>query len=105
MHERSEVRLLHEAETAHLVTSRNATATTHPHRSILDPLPMEVIVVPISPLRAKLASFDHAYAVALRLRRVTGRLHYVVETRNPMQPYRVTDRQPPRPDRALAMIA
>lgn len=105
MHDRSEVRLLHGAQTAHLATRHNTIVSSHPSRSILDPLPMEVIVVPISPLRAKLASFDHAYAVALRLRRVTGRLHYVVETRNPLQPYRVTDRQPPRPDRALAMIA
>lgn len=59
----------------------------------------------LSPLRAQLASFDHAYAVALRLRSTTGRLHYVVRTRDPLQPYRVTDRQPPQPDRALAMIA
>lgn len=58
-----------------------------------------------SPLRARLASFDHAYAVALRLRRATGRLHYVVRTRDPLQPYRVTDRRPPQPDRTLAMIA
>lgn len=61
--------------------------------------------MPLSPLRAKLASFDHAYAVALRLRRSTGRLHYVVRTHDPLQPHRVTDRQPPRPDRTLAMIA
>ena len=61
--------------------------------------------MPLSPLRARLASFDHAYAVALRLRRVTGRLHYVVRTGNPLQPFRVTDHQPTRPDRTLAMIA
>lgn len=59
----------------------------------------------LSPHRARLASFDHAYAVALRLRRATGRLHYVVRTHDPLQPYRVTDRQPPQPDRTLAMIA
>ncbi|WP_339348612.1 hypothetical protein [uncultured Sphingomonas sp.] len=59
----------------------------------------------LSPLRARLASFDHAYVVALRLRRATGRLHYVVRTHDPLQPFRVTDRQPPRPDRTLAMIA
>ncbi|MDJ0276288.1 hypothetical protein QLH51_05685 [Sphingomonas sp. 2R-10] len=66
---------------------------------LLDPLDL------VSPLRARLASFDHAYAVALRLRHATGRLHYVVQTRDPLQPHRVTDRRPPQPDRMLAMIA
>lgn len=60
---------------------------------------------PLSPQRARLASFDHAYAVALRLRHATGRLHYVVRTHDPLQPHRVTDRQPPQPDHTLAMIA
>lgn len=59
----------------------------------------------LSPLRARLASFDHAYVVALRLRCATGRLHYVIRTHDPLQPHRVTDRQPSRPDRTLAMIA
>lgn len=58
-----------------------------------------------SSLRARLASFDHAYTLALRLRGETGVPHYVVRGIAPIQPYRVTMRPPEWPDRWLAMVA
>ena len=58
-----------------------------------------------SSLRARLASFDHAYTLALRLRGETGVPHYVVRGIDPIQPYRVTMRPPEWPDRWLAMVA
>ena len=60
---------------------------------------------PLSPLRKRLASFDHAYMLALRLRGETGVPHYVVHGPMPLQPYRVTMRPPDWPDRWLAMVA
>lgn len=47
-----------------------------------------------SPLRARLASFDHAYAVAHQLRRITGMRQYVLRTGDPFQPVRVSDHKP-----------
>ncbi|AOH85562.1 hypothetical protein AWL63_18110 [Sphingomonas panacis] len=44
----------------------------------------------LSPRRAELASFDHAYAVAVQRRRETGRHQFVIHTDEPLQPYRVT---------------
>lgn len=44
----------------------------------------------LSPKRARLASFEHAYAVATRLRCVTGRDQFVIRTGDPLQPVRVT---------------
>ncbi|AMK23268.1 hypothetical protein GG804_01875 [Sphingomonas histidinilytica] len=43
-----------------------------------------------SPLRARLASFEHAYAVAVQRRDATGRHQFVIQTGDPTQPYRVT---------------
>jgi len=60
---------------------------------------------PLSPLRAKLSSFDHSYCLALRLTRATGVPHYVVRGIAPLQAYRVTMRPPAWPDRWLAMVA
>lgn len=34
----------------------------------------------LSPLRARLASFDHAYALAVQMRRATDRSQFVVRT-------------------------
>ncbi|MCP3731296.1 hypothetical protein M9978_12745 [Sphingomonas sp. MG17] len=48
----------------------------------------------LSPLRARLASFEHAYAVATRLRRQTGRDQFVVRTGDPLQPVRITETPP-----------
>lgn len=48
----------------------------------------------LSPLRARLASFPHAYALAWQLRRATGRDQFIVRTDNPLQPIRVIDRLP-----------
>jgi hypothetical protein len=59
----------------------------------------------LSPLRGKLSSFDHAYKIALNLRRATSVPHYVVHGMPPLQAYRVTTRPPPWPDRWLAMVA
>lgn len=47
-----------------------------------------------SPLRARLASFEHAYALAIRLRTQTGRDHYVVRTGDSIQPIKVVDEAP-----------
>lgn len=56
----------------------------------------------MSSLRARLASFDHAYAVALRLRETTGRDQFVVRTGDSLQPVRVTATRPADPDTMLA---
>jgi hypothetical protein len=55
-----------------------------------------------SPLRARLASFEHAYALATQLRRVTGRDQFVVRTHDPLQPVRVTAAPPD--DAALLLM-
>lgn len=59
----------------------------------------------LSPLRARLAGFEHAYAVAAQRRRASGRLQFVVGTDNPLQPFRITS-CPPRPhERVLMLLA
>lgn len=58
----------------------------------------------LSSVRARLASFEHAYAVALQSLRHSGIPHYVVHGDTPLQPYRVTTRAPDLPDRWLAMV-
>lgn len=58
-----------------------------------------------SPLRARLASFDHAYAVAHQRYRATGVRQYVVRTGNPLQPVRVTATDPHGTLVLLAMVA
>ena len=58
----------------------------------------------LSSIRARLASFDHAYAVALQCRRQSGIPHYVVHGETPLQAYRVTTCAPELPDRWLAMV-
>ncbi|MCG2841268.1 hypothetical protein L6Q21_09775 [Sandaracinobacter sp. RS1-74] len=58
----------------------------------------------LSPLRARLASFEHAYAVALRQRQSTNRYQFVVRTDDPLQPFRVTGRPPARHEQILTML-
>jgi hypothetical protein len=51
-------------------------------------------MLPLSPLRARLASFEHAYVLALRLRHQTGCDQYIVRTGDPLQPVKVVPRPP-----------
>ena len=46
-------------------------------------------------LRARLASFEHAYRIAIRLRGQTGDSQYVIETGDPIRPVRVISTPPP----------
>ena len=47
-----------------------------------------------SPLRAQLASFDHAYSLAIRKWETTGRPQFVLRTGDPIQPFRITETRP-----------
>ncbi len=64
-----------------------------------------MIGVETSPKRARLASFENAYAVALRIREATGTDQFVYPTGNPLQPFRVTADQCAFEGRPLARIA
>lgn len=60
---------------------------------------------PISSRRAELASFDHAYAVAIQ-RREAGETHQlVIQTGDPIQPYRVVAGEAANDGRVLARVA
>jgi hypothetical protein len=59
----------------------------------------------LSPLRARLASFEHAYAVATQLRETTGRNPFVVRTGNPVQPFRVVTTLPANDEEPLVRFA
>ena len=48
----------------------------------------------LSARRAELASFEHAYAVAVQRRKETGRDQFVIHTGETLQPYRVTATPP-----------
>jgi hypothetical protein len=58
----------------------------------------------LSPLRARLASFDHAYALAIQLRRATGHDQFVIRTGDPIQPVRVTSLPPDEGDSLLTLV-
>jgi hypothetical protein len=58
----------------------------------------------LSPLRARLASFEHAYVIAARLRRQTGCDQFIVRTLNPLQPVRVTTVPPDDRDYLIAWL-
>ncbi len=58
----------------------------------------------LSPKRARLASFEHAYAVATRLRRITGQDQFVIRTGDPLQPVRVTAVPPSQCGLLLALV-
>lgn len=63
-------------------------------------------VVPrLSPRRAILASFTHAYAVAVQLRRAGGLCQFVIETGNPIQPFRIATDEPANDEHVLARVA
>jgi hypothetical protein len=55
-------------------------------------------------LRARLASFPHAYAVALRLREQTGDHQYIIRSADPVRPVRVSAVPPRRPDEIMALV-
>ena len=58
-----------------------------------------------SPKRRSLASFENAYAVAVQLRETTGIDQFVVLTADPVQPFRVSRREPRHPETVLALVA
>ena len=58
----------------------------------------------LSPLRARLASFEHAYAIATRLRRITGRDQFVIRTGDPLQPVRVSTCAPLQAGHLIARV-
>lgn len=58
----------------------------------------------LSPRRAHLASFEHAYAVALQQRRATGRHQFIVQTGNPLQPFRTSPIMAREQETLLAII-
>ena len=62
-------------------------------------------VISLSTPPRSLASFENAYAVAIQLRESTGIEQFVVRTDNPIQPFRVSRRQPLHPESLLARIA
>ncbi|MBB3357040.1 MULTISPECIES: hypothetical protein [unclassified Novosphingobium] len=57
------------------------------------------------PRRATLATYENAYAVAVQMRRATGRPQFVLRTENPLQPFRVTSIGPARRQSLLTLIA
>ena len=59
----------------------------------------------LSPVRATLASFEHAYAVALRLRTASGSDLFVIRTGDPARPFRVAPRPPADPADLCLQIA
>jgi hypothetical protein len=59
----------------------------------------------LSPRRQRLASFENAYAVALRKRRQSGRSQFILKTANPVQPFRATSQAPERDEQILALVA
>lgn len=59
----------------------------------------------LSPRRQQLASYSHAYAVALQMRRQSGIRQYILRTANPLQPFRITSQAPELDERILAMVA
>lgn len=58
-----------------------------------------------SPKRAALASYENAYAVAVQMRRTTGRPQFVLRTDDPIQPFRVTSIGPARRQTLMTLIA
>jgi hypothetical protein len=66
---------------------------------------MEEIMAPLSPLRARLAGFPHAYACAIQRWSATGRNQFVVRTGDPVQPFRVTDARPTNDENLVLRVA
>ncbi|RQW46138.1 hypothetical protein [Novosphingobium sp. LASN5T] len=59
----------------------------------------------LSPRRRQLASFEHGYAIALRLRGESGLPQFIVSTSNPLQPFRVTAQLSANDEAVLALVA
>ena len=59
----------------------------------------------LSQRRLLLSSFHRCYAVGVQRRRQTGESQLVLQTGNPMQPFRTTSRAPKRDERIVALIA
>lgn len=59
----------------------------------------------LSAKRARLASFENAYAVALRVRAETDCVQLILRTGNPVQPYRVVARGSEPQGALLALVA
>ena len=59
----------------------------------------------LSSRRRQLASFAHAYRVAVQQRRCSGVNQYVDSTGDPVQPFRTTSQPPHCAERLLAMVA
>lgn len=55
--------------------------------------------------RAILASYEHAYAVAVQKHRETGTPQFVLRTGNPLQPFRVSGASPPSRSTLMTLIA
>ena len=58
----------------------------------------------LSICRARLASFEHAYAVAVQRKTHGGRDQFILATGDAVQPYRITSRRPSDGDTVLAVI-
>jgi hypothetical protein len=63
-----------------------------------------VLPSPRSSKRAALASYDHAYAVAVQKQRETGRPQFVLRTGDPLQPFRVSNSGPQRHQSVMTLI-
>lgn len=59
----------------------------------------------LSPLRARLASFEHAYVVAIRLRQATGTGQFIIRTGNLLQPVRIAPKPPADASTLIALVA
>lgn len=59
----------------------------------------------LSPLRARLASFEHAYTLAVRLSILRDSDMFVVRTGNPVQPYRITTSAPANDEQMVFRVA
>lgn len=73
---------------------------THPHLNH-----MEDIMAQLSPLRGVLAGFDHSYRLAICRRETTGRHQFVLRTRDPIQPFRVTEARPAKNEDLVLHVA
>ncbi len=57
----------------------------------------------VSTQRGRLASYDNAYAVAIRLKESTGNNQYVVKTPDASRPFRVAQ-SPPQDKRTIVSL-